>query len=274
VSGVAIDLNDVSVSFAANQSATAVRALEGVDASIAPGEFVSLLGASGCGKSTLIRLIAGLLTPTQGTVHLDGQPVAAPYTQCGIVFQSDLLLDWRTAVENVLFQVEMRGLPKKKYTRRAEDLLALVGLSEFKDRYPAQLSGGMRQRVAICRALLLDSPLLLMDEPFGALDAITRDQLNVDIQGLLSHRPTVVFVTHSMDEAIFLSDRIFVMSPRPGRIDAVIDVDLPRPRRLGVRDSEAFDRYAGQVRQLFLAQGVLREELPDVQGAAAGSEDR
>ena len=128
--------------------------------------------------------------------------------------------------------------------------------------------------MAICRALLLDSPLLLMDEPFGALDAITRDQLNVDIQGLLSHRPTVVFVTHSMDEAIFLSDRIVVMSPRPGRIDAVIDVDLPRPRRLAVRDSEAFDRYASQVRQLFLAQGVLREELPDVQGAGAGSEGR
>jgi NitT/TauT family transport system ATP-binding protein len=270
VEGVAVEIDQVSKRFGVARGHPGLLALDGIGLTIRPGEFVSLLGASGCGKSTLLKLVAGLQSPTEGTVRVGSKPVDGPYTSAGVVFQSDLLLEWRTALDNVLLQAEMRGEPKSRYVARAVELLELVGLGGFGGHYPRELSGGMRQRVAICRALLLDFPLVLMDEPFGALDAITRDQLNVDLEHVLRHRPTVLFVTHSLDEAIFLSDRVLVMTPRPGRVDALIDIDLPRPRRLAIKDDPRFDQYASEIRTIFQRQGVLSEsdDVPPKQASA------
>lgn len=258
---LAIHVDAVSKRFATGQGGY-VQALEEVSLEIEPGEFVAIVGPSGCGKSTLLRLIAGLIAPSEGAIEIGAQSVDGPFTDAGIVFQKDLLLGWRTAAENILLQAEMRGLNTKGLEARARELLQLVGLEDFGDRYPAQLSGGMRQRVAICRALLIEFPLLLMDEPFGALDALTRDQLNLDLERLLEHRPTVLFVTHSIDEAVFLSDRVIVMSARPGQITADIKIDLPRPRSLALRDDLAFDEYTARVRRLFVEQGILHENTP------------
>jgi NitT/TauT family transport system ATP-binding protein len=237
-----------------------VRALDGISFDVRGGEFLSIVGPSGCGKSTLAMLIAGLMRPTSGVIAVDGRAVNRPQTELGIVFQNAVLLAWRSALDNVLLQVEMRGLAARQYRDRAMELLRSVGLDGFERRLPHELSGGMRQRVAICRALIHDPPLLLMDEPFGALDALTRDQMTLDIQGICARGgKTVLFITHSITEAVFLSDRILVMTPRPGRIDTTIDVDLPRPRRLAVRESPAFAAYAREIRDRFLARGVLRD---------------
>ena len=234
------------------------RALEHIDLSIAAGEFVAIVGPSGCGKSTLLRLVAGLLLPTAGDVRVDRRRVEKPQTDLGIVFQSPVLLDWRTAIENVLVQVELRGQDPRKFRERAQRLLAQVGLAEFADRYPHELSGGMRQRVAIARALIHDAPLLLMDEPFGALDALTREQMRLDLEALwLDTRKTVLFVTHSIDEAVLLADRVVVMSPRPGRIERVLDVSLSRPRGLPARHDPAFIAASEAITGIFLARGVL-----------------
>ena len=237
-----------------------VRALDGISFDVRLGEFLSIVGPSGCGKSTLAMLIAGLMRPTSGVIAVDGRAVSRPQTELGIVFQNAVLLAWRSALDNVLLQVEMRGLAARQYRDRAMELLRSVGLDGFERRLPHELSGGMRQRVAICRALIHDPPLLLMDEPFGALDALTRDQMTIDIQGICARGgKTVLFITHSITEAVFLSDRVIVMTPRPGRIDTTLDVDLPRPRRLAVRESPAFAAYAREIRDRFLARGVLRD---------------
>lgn len=240
--------------------ATGVVALDGVSLDIAKGEFVSLLGPSGCGKSTFLRCVSGLERPTGGDLRLDGRPIQGPPPGLGMAFQRDALLDWMTVLDNVLLPADFGGFPKRTYEPQARRLLGMVGLTGFADAYPAALSGGMRQRVAICRSLLMDPDLLLMDEPFGALDALTRDQLNVDLHHLwLERRMTVVFVTHSITEAVFLSSRVVVFSPRPGRIVEDIAIDLPAERRLAVRDSPRFAHFTRHIRGLFERMGLIHD---------------
>lgn len=234
-------------------------ALEGVDLSIAKSEFVAIVGPSGCGKSTLMRLIAGLAKPTDGTITVDGQPVQGAITNLGIVFQKAVLLEWRNVLKNVLLQVEMRGLNPADYEQQAKRLLASVGLAGFEDRFPHELSGGMQQRAGIVRALIHDPPLLMMDEPFGALDALTREQMRIDLEELwLATKKTVLFITHSIDEAVLLADRVVVMSPRPGRVETIIPIDLPRPRGLAARKSPVFEAAVDQITDIFLEKGVLQ----------------
>jgi NitT/TauT family transport system ATP-binding protein len=236
----------------------AIRALDPLDLDIADGEFIAIVGPSGCGKSTLLRIVAGLLPASAGSLTIDGQARNGPVTELGIVFQQPVLLEWRTAVRNVLFQIEMRGRRPADYRDRALALLDQVGLRDFADTYPHALSGGMRQRVAIARALLHDPGLLLMDEPFGALDALTREQMRIDLEALwLRRRMTVLFVTHSVDEAVLLADRVVVMSPRPGRIERIIDVAIARPRGLRGRRDPEFLRIETEITDIFLARGVL-----------------
>lgn len=238
-----------------------VRALAEVGCEIRRGEFVSLLGPSGCGKSTLLRIMAGLSPPSSGIVSIDGQAVRRAQTQVGIVFQNPVLLEWRDALGNVMLQAEARRMERAAAEIRARGLLEQVGLSGFERKRPSELSGGMQQRVAICRALLHDPAIVFMDEPFGALDALTRDQMNVDLQRLWHQGDkTVVFVTHSIPEAVFLSDRVLVMSPSPGRIDLDLSIGLDRPRRLAVRDLPEFARLCGEIRAAFTRRGVLRED--------------
>ena len=234
------------------------HALECIDLAVRTGEFLAIVGPSGCGKSTLLRIVAGLNPPSTGEVRVAGRGVAGPQTDLGIVFQSPVLLDWRTALANVLIQVELRGMDPGAYRERAVRLLEQVGLKDFVDRYPHELSGGMRQRVAIARALIHDAPLLLMDEPFGALDALTREQMRLDLEALwLATRKTVLFITHSIDEAVLLADRVVVMSPRPGRIEQIMDIRLPRPRGLGARRAPEFREATERITDIFLARGVL-----------------
>jgi NitT/TauT family transport system ATP-binding protein len=221
---------------------------------------VSLVGPSGCGKSTLLRCIAGLERITAGLLKVDGHTVREPPEKLGIVFQRDVLLDWRSVLDNVLLPIEFRGLARRDYEARARDLLEMIGLAGFERRYPWELSGGMRQRVAICRALIDDPSILLMDEPFAALDAFTRDELNLELQNLWLKSPkTVVFVTHNIGEAVFLGDRVVVMARRPGRVEAVLEVDLPRPRPLAMRDTPQFTARTGRIRALFETLGEFRK---------------
>jgi NitT/TauT family transport system ATP-binding protein len=259
-SGGYISIRGVSKTFTGRSAI--VEAIGAIDLDVADGEFVSVIGPSGCGKSTLLMLLSGLDRATTGTIRVGGKIIDSPTSDLGIVFQQDVLLEWRTALENILLQAEIRGSDKNAAMGRATDLLAMVSLEGFAAAYPYELSGGMRQRVAICRALLHEPPLLLMDEPFGALDALTRDQLQIDLLRLWSkQKMTVVFVTHSIPEAVFLSDRIVVLSARPGRIEEIIKIDLPRPRRLSMRETPEFLRYNQQVTSVFKALGVLRDEV-------------
>jgi NitT/TauT family transport system ATP-binding protein len=237
-----------------------VHALDDISFTQRRGEFISHVGPSGCGKSTLLMIAAGLIPPSSGAVRVGSRRVEGPRTDIGIVFQNPVLLDWRTALGNIMLQAEARKMNRKDAELRGRKLLATVGLGGFEDRFPHQLSGGMRQRVSICRALIHNPDHLLMDEPFGALDALTRDQLVLDLQALVSdRRMTVLFITHSIAEAVFLSDRVIVMTPRPGCIDRVIDIKLPRPRTLAMRETPEFANYSRQILELFLARGVLRE---------------
>ena len=210
-----------------------LQALSAVSLAAAEGEFVSLVGPSGCGKSTLLKIIAGLIPPTRGVARVNGSIVTGAAGSVGVVFQSALLMPWRTVLQNVLLQIEIRGLPRADYREQARALLALVGLAGFENAYPHELSGGMQQRTGLCRALIHDPDILLMDEPFGALDAMTREQMNAELQRVwMQRRKTVLFITHSITEAVYLGDRVVVMSARPGRVLANIKVDFDRPRSL------------------------------------------
>jgi NitT/TauT family transport system ATP-binding protein len=225
---------------------------------IKEGEFISIVGPSGCGKSTLLKMVAGLLPVTTGELTLSGQKIDGPQKNVGIVFQSAVLLAWRNVLDNILLQAEMRDLPMATARARALALIDMAGLKGFEQKYPWQLSGGMQQRVAICRALLHDPSVLLMDEPFGALDAMTREKMNAELQRIwLASRKTVLLITHSIPESVFLSDRVLVMSERPGSIEAIYEIDLPRPRSLDVMATPEFARYTKTIRKHFYAQGSL-----------------
>jgi NitT/TauT family transport system ATP-binding protein len=235
-----------------------VRALEAVTFSVSEGEFVAVVGPSGCGKSTLLKILAGLLPTSSGEARLRGTPIAGPRRDIGVVFQSPVLFPWRSVLDNVLLPVDVQGLGRDRYEKVAMDLLALVGLTGFEHRYPWELSGGMQQRVAITRALVHDPAMLLMDEPFGALDAMTREHMNLELQRIwLEKRKTVLFITHSIPEAVFLGDRVLVMTPRPGRILEDVRVDLPRPRHLEVMNTPEFGRHARAIRARFAVRGGL-----------------
>jgi NitT/TauT family transport system ATP-binding protein len=246
-----------------------VTALEDIDLEIEPGEFVSLIGPSGCGKSTMLRVIGDLVKPTRGTAEVNGKP--APRARAdhdyGMVFQDSVLFDWRTVAKNVALPLEMLGWSRPKRKERVEEMLRLVELQGFGDHHPWQLSGGMQMRVAIARALSFEPALLLMDEPFGALDEMTRERLNIELLDIWRRTgSTVVFVTHSISEAVFLSTRVVVMSPRPGRIAGLVSVDLPQPRTVDTREEPRFFELVTEVRELLRGVGadqhgsVLAEE--------------
>lgn len=225
-------------------------ALDGVDLAVGEGEFVAVVGPSGCGKSTLLRILAGLVVPSQGQVFLDGEELLSPRRQVGIVFQNVNLMPWRTVLRNVSLPLELAGVPRLEAEQRSLSYLLLVGLEGFEHAYPRELSGGMAQRVAIARALVGHPSLLLLDEPFGSLDALSRERMNLDLLRIWqAQRVTAVMVTHDLQEAVFLADRVLVMSTRPGRICAEVRVDLPRPRTLDVMYTEFFGALARRVRE-------------------------
>ncbi len=253
------------------------KALEGIDLTIDTGEFVSLIGPSGCGKSTLLRLIGDLTAPTSGTITVNGKPArqARLDRDYGIVFQAPVLFDWRSVQANVALPLEVKGMPRRERDERVRAMLELVELRDFARHYPYQLSGGMQQRVSIARALALQPSILLMDEPFGALDEMTRERMNSEVQRIWQQTgTTVVFVTHSIPEAVFLSSRVVVMSPRPGRIVRVIDVDLPRPRTDDTRETARYFELITEVRETLRgrragerADGVASAERTMAEGA-------
>jgi NitT/TauT family transport system ATP-binding protein len=232
-----------------------VEALRDISFGVRRGELVALVGPSGCGKSTLLRIVAGLRLPTRGSVTVEGRAVTRPLAEVGMVFQAPVLLRWRTVLDNVLLPAELAGLDPRRFRDRARDLLRLVGLADFEAKRPQELSGGMQQRASLCRALLLDPALLLMDEPFGALDAMTRDEMNLELlrvwgeasDGGTRDSKTILFVTHSIPEAVFLADRVVVMSPRPGRVARICPVALPRPRTVEARASAEFGRLSLEI---------------------------
>ena len=231
-----------------------VPALENITLNIAENEFVTLVGPSGCGKSTLLKLVAGLTAVSGGAVRVRDTVVREPFADVGIVFQHPVLLPWRTVLDNVLFAAEMLGLDSNGHRKRALELLELSGLAGFESRLPRELSGGMQQRVAICRALLPDPSLLLMDEPFGALDAMTREELGLELLRIWeARRKTILFVTHSIPEAILLADKVVVMTPRPGRVARTITIDLPRPRTVELEFDAKFKAYSDEIRELIFA---------------------
>ena len=245
--------------------AKAYRSAEGEVESLKPlafdiheGEFLSIVGPSGCGKSTLLKLVGGLLPATRGSIEIAGERVEGPAGSVGIVFQNHVLLAWRTVLENIMLQIEVRKLPHERGLAHARELVEMVGLKGFENKYPWQLSGGMQQRASICRALVHDPAILLMDEPFGALDAMTREKMNLELQRIWSAaKKTVLLITHSIPESIFLSDRVLVMSERPGSIAAIYDVPLPRPRTLAMMGGAEFCALAQKIRAHFYAQGSL-----------------
>ncbi len=234
-----------------------VRALEDITLHVRENEFVTIVGQSGCGKSTLLKLVAGLVSVSDGSIHVRDQLVHEPFRDVGIVFQDPVLLPWRTVFGNVMFSIEMLGLDAERSRDRARMLLDLAGLGAFETKFPRELSGGMQQRVAICRALVHDPGLLLMDEPFGALDAMTREEMSFELLRIWDERrKTILFVTHSIPEAILLADRVVVMTPRPGRIAEVLEIELPRPRTVQLEFDERFKAYSQAIRaHIFASRG-------------------
>ena len=253
MSSAEIQVNNVSMVYPVNNGEKVV-ALKDVSLDVEQGEFISLLGPSGCGKTTLLRIIADLIQPTSGSVSIRGQSPKEIRLQqkYGIVFQNPVLYDWRTVRRNICMPMEIVGVPKKERTARIDKVLELVGLQDFGYKYPFELSGGMQQRVGIARALALDPEILLMDEPFSALDEFTREKLNEDLLNIWSKtKKTVIFVTHNIPESVFLSDRVVVLSPHPGRLSAIVDIKLPRPRENSIRESMEFYEYVAKIRKSF-----------------------
>ena len=271
-SGVPIRIDRVSKTFGEDGDSP-FQALKHITVDIAAGEFISVVGPSGCGKSTLMLMVAGLLARSHGDIVVGGDRVARPITDVGIAFQDHLLLEFRTAFDNVMLQADIRKLPRKKIETRAMELFGQLRLAHATNKYPRQLSGGMRQRVSLIRTLVHDPSVILMDEPFGALDALTRLQVRTDLEALwLRRRPTVLFITHSVEEAVGLSDRILVMSPSPGEVVEEIVVELPRPRPIVLGDAPEFGAYVDRIHRHFERMGVLHGiDMPD---RSAAHDDR
>ena len=269
--GVRLEIDRVGKIFAL-ESDDPFEALRPLTIDIQPGEFVSVVGPSGCGKSTLMLMVAGLLEATTGVVRVGGKPLTGPMTDVGIVFQDHLLLDFRTARDNVLLQGVIRKLPMDPVRQRTQELFARLGLTRAAaNRYPHQLSGGMRQRVSLARALVLRPSVLLMDEPFGALDALTRLQVRYDLEHLwMSDRPTVLFITHSVEEAVGLSDRVLVMSPSPGSVVEELRIEIPRPRPLALGEDPALAEYSKRIYDHFARLGVIHRGTVNAEGRADG----
>lgn len=235
-----------------------VQALSNINLDVADGELITVVGPSGCGKTTLLKILAGILHPTSGQITVDGIRLTGPSRQIGVVFQAPVLLPWRTILKNVLAPAEIQKLDMKPAEARAYQLLDMVGLAGFEQKYPSELSGGMQQRVGICRALVHDPSFLLMDEPFGALDAMTRENLNQELLRIWAESgKTILLVTHSILEAVYLADRVVVMTPRPGRIAEIVNVDLTRPRELDMVNTPAFGRFVSGIRRHFEASGSI-----------------
>ena len=246
-----IELEDVSKTYDANKRDSGVEAVRNVSMHVGSGEFVSIVGPTGCGKSTLMEIVAGLTDPTAGEVTIAGEPVTGPRRDVGVVFQKDSTFPWRTVLENVEFGLQMHGVTFDERRERSRDVIELVGLSGFEDTYPNELSGGMRQRVAIARTLVMNPAVMLMDEPFGALDEQTRIMLGDELLSIAAEtEQTTLFITHSINEAIHLSDRVVVMSARPGQIKETVEVDIPRPRNTDVFGSERFNDLSERVWEL------------------------
>ncbi|MBX6354719.1 MAG: ABC transporter ATP-binding protein [Micromonosporaceae bacterium] len=252
-----IRLEQVSRTFQGRRGT--VEALRGIDLDVREGEFVAIVGRSGCGKSTLLRIVAGLLEPSAGRVMVDGTPVTRPRRDIAMVFQRPALLPWRSVLDNVLLPVEMFGWKRSAHRDRAIALLEMVGLGGFEKRLPHELSGGMQQRVSLCRSLIGQPRVMLMDEPFSALDALTREELSGELQRIhMELEATTLFVTHSIDEAVLLADRVVVLSPRPGRIQRVVDVNIPRPRTLGRNEhQEEVARCSAELHELLMAKAAV-----------------
>ena len=231
-----------------------MSAIAEVSLGVRENEFVTLVGPSGCGKSTLLKLVSGLIPVTGGTIHVREQLVREPFSDVGFVFQHPVLLPWRTVLGNILFSIEMLGKKEEEFVNQARDLIKLAGLEGFENKYPRELSGGMQQRVAICRALIHDPSLLLMDEPFGALDAMTREEMSFELLRIWEERrKTILFVTHSIPEAILLADRVVVMTPRPGKIERIFEINLPRPRVYEMEFNERFKALNSEIRSLIFS---------------------
>jgi NitT/TauT family transport system ATP-binding protein len=260
LNGICVNIDNVTKTYEMRDG-NELNALGPIDLSINAGEFLAIVGPSGCGKSTLLSLVAGLARTSSGKISIADQELLRPHPKAGVVFQSDLLLYWRTVIDNILLPVEIKGWRRSDYRIRARELLEQVGLKGFEHKYPGELSGGMRQRVSLCRALVQEPGLLLMDEPFGALDALTREQMITDLQAMWDNlKNTVVFITHSIEEAVFLADRVIVMSPRPGRIDLDLRIAIGRPRSWKTRMEPKFVGYMTEIRSIFESRGVLSKD--------------